>query len=196
VIRSLSIALRRRVGGVLVAAIALVTLAGGCDSRSPGSPPPQPAEVQADSTGHYCGMLLADHEGPKGQVHLASRDRPVWFSSVRDTIAFTRLPDEPRDVTAIYVNDMARAKRWEQPEPGAWVDARQAWFVIGSDRRGGMGAPEAVPFSDAAAAEAFRATHGGRVVRMGDIPDDYVLGAGDAGDASSRLDAPAHGASR
>jgi copper chaperone NosL len=196
VIPSLSISLHRPLRGVLLAALAFATLAGGCDSRSPASPPPPPAEVQADSTGHYCGMMLADHEGPKGQIHLASRERPVWFSSVRDTIAFTRLPDEPRDVTAVYVNDMARAKRWEQPEPGAWVDARQAWFVIESDRRGGMGAPEAVPFSDAAAAEAFRATHGGRVVRLGDIPDSYVLGAGDAGAAPPRPDAPARGASR
>jgi copper chaperone NosL len=187
--------MRRRLGGVLVATLALATLTSGCDSRSPAPAPPPPAEVQAESTGHYCGMLLADHEGPKGQIHLASRDRPVWFSSVRDTIAFTRLPDEPRDVTAIYVNDMARARRWEQPEPGAWVEARQAWFVIGSDRRGGMGAAEAVPFSDAAAAEAFRATHGGRVVRLADIPDDYVLGASDAG-AAPRADAPARGASR
>ncbi|HEX6361616.1 MAG TPA: nitrous oxide reductase accessory protein NosL, partial [Albitalea sp.] len=119
-----------RRAGVLVAALAVAVLAGGCDRRSPASAPPQPLDVQADSTGHYCGMLLVDHEGPKGQIHLASRDRPVWFSSVRDTIAFTRLPEEPRDVTAIYVSDMARAKQWRQPEPGAWVEARQAWFVL------------------------------------------------------------------
>src|SRR5690606_12064550 len=106
--------------------------------------------------------------------------QPIWFSSVRDTIAFTRLPEEPRDITAIYVNDMARATQWEQPEPGAWVDAREAWFVIESEMRGGMGAPEAAPFSDKGAAEAFRAKHSGRVVRLAEIPDRYVLGPVDS----------------
>jgi len=165
---------------LLVAALLLsVIVIGGCAQEAP-APPPPPAEVNDEAAGHYCGMLLVEHDGPKGQIHLASRNAPVWFSSVRDTIAFTRLPEEPRDVTAIYVNDMARATQWEQPEPGAWVDAREAWFVIQSEMRGGMGAPEAVPFSEERAAEAFRARHGGRVVRLAEIPDHYVLGAVDS----------------
>jgi copper chaperone NosL len=176
-------ALRAR--ALLLAALLAAALGAGCERQAAAPPAPPPAEVQADATGHYCGMLLVDHEGPKGQIHLAGRAAPVWFSSVRDTIAFTRLPEEPRDITAIYVNDMARARNWKQPEPGAWVDARKAWFVIGSDMRGGMGAPEAVPFSDEAAAEAFRAAHQGRVVRLADIPDSYVMGPiDDAGPAS------------
>ena len=56
------------------------------------------------------------------------------------------------------------------------MDAREAWYVIESDRRGGMGAPEAVPFSAQDAAEAFRGQYGGRLVRLEDIPDSYVLG--------------------
>ena len=164
---------------LMLGALLGVVSIGGC-TQEPSAPPPPPAEVNAEATGHYCGMLLVDHEGPKGQIHLASRSGPAWFSSVRDTIAFTRLPEEPRDITAIYVNDMARATQWEQPEPGAWVDAREAWFVIGSDMRGGMGAPEAAPFSEESAAEAFRAQHGGRVVRLTGIPDRYVLGPVDS----------------
>lgn len=155
--------------------LALSTGLAGCE-RSQQVAAPSPSELLAEATGHYCGMLLVDHEGPKGQIHLASRAQPVWFSSVRDTIAFLRLPEEPRDVTAIYVNDMGRARNWEQPEAGTWVDARNAWFVIESDRRGGMGAPEAVPFSQRDAAESFRDRHGGRVVRLDGIPDAYVLG--------------------
>jgi copper chaperone NosL len=169
--------------------LCVAAVASGCEQRAP-APPPPPAEVSADATGYYCRMLLADHEGPKGQVHLASRKEPVWFSSVRDTVAFLRIPGEPRDIAAVYVNDMAKATRWEQPERGAWVDARNAWFVIGSDRSGGMGAPEAVPFSDAAAAEAFRRAHGGRVARLDDIPDAYVLGQAEH-PASSPQAAPA-----
>lgn len=163
----------------LALTVLLVTTLSGCTPES-SVPPPQPAEVNDQATGYFCGMLLIEHEGPKGQVHLASRNEPLWFSSVRDTIAFTRLPEEPRDITAIYVNDMARAKRWEQPEPGAWVDAREAWFVIESEISGGMGAPEAAPFSEEHAAKTFREKHGGRVVRLTDIPDGYVLGPVDS----------------
>ena len=100
----------------------------------------------------------------------------MWFTQVRDAIAFTRLPEEPRDITAIWVNDMGRATNWQAPEAGAWTDARSAWFVIESSRAGGMGAPEAVPFGTEPPARAFAAAHGGRVVRLDEIPDDYVLG--------------------
>ena len=97
---------------------------------------PAPHEITRDAIGHYCNMIVADHLGPKGQVHISGRDEPVWFSSVRDTIVFTMLPEEPKNIAAVYVNDMGRAS-WDRPEPGTWIDARQAWFVIGSDRVGG-----------------------------------------------------------
>ncbi len=167
----------RRWARILAACAIMATAAlAGCGKETAPLPMPLPDEVSYAAIGHYCSMPLADHDGPKGQIHLASQVEPVWFSSVRDTIAFTRLPEEPRDITAIYVNDMGRVKSWEHPEPGTWVDARKAWFVIDSDRRGGMGAPEAIPFSDKSAADAFRTLHNGRVLRLADIPDSYVLG--------------------
>lgn len=159
----------------LAAGLAML-LPAACDRAAPAGPPPSPVEVSDEATGHYCGMLLADHDGPKGQVHLASRAEPVWFSSVRDTVAFLRLPEEAKDVVAVYVNDMGKARQWEQPEPGTWVDAHAAWFVVDSAMRGGMGANEAVPFSSEPDAEAFRASHGGSVLRLDEIPDDYVIG--------------------
>ena len=160
----------------LVAASIAVSLLTACDKPVATSAVPAPAEVSAEAIGHYCGMLLADHEGPKGQIFLASRNEPVWFSSVRDTIAFLRLPEEARDVAVTYVNDMGKAEHWDKPERGAWVDARIAWFVINSDMRGGMGVREAVPFLEKSAAEAFREKHGGDLARLDDIPDVYVLG--------------------
>ena len=38
-----------------------------------------------------------------------------------------------------------------------------------------MGADEMVPFATEAGAQAFATTHGGKVLRMGDIPDTAVL---------------------
>jgi copper chaperone NosL len=163
----------------LLAAVLLGLSASACDGGDQAAEAPPPAEYGGEATGYFCGMLLAEHGGPKGQVHLQSRETPLWFSSVRDTVAFTLLEGEPKDVLAIYVNDMGRAADWQAPEPDTWVTLAEAWFVIESRRLGGMGLPEVVPFGAAAAAESFAAEHGGRVVRLAEIPADYVLGMPD-----------------
>jgi copper chaperone NosL len=138
-------------------------------------PPPPPQEISASSVGQFCGMLLTEHPGPKGQIFLRDKSEPLWFTSVRDTIAFTMLPEMPKNTVAIYVTDMGRARNWDQPEPNTWVNARQAYYVIGSRRRGGMGSDEAVPFATEEAAQRFAAENGGRVVRFQDMPRDYIF---------------------
>jgi copper chaperone NosL len=148
----------------------------GCDDQKEA--PPAPAAIGDDAVGYYCGMLLSEHPGPKGQIRLASREEPVWFSSARDAIAFTRIPLEPRDIRAVYVSDMARAPTWDEPGADNWIAADAAWFVIGSSRQGGMGSAEAVPFGSEEGARAFASREGGRVVRLADIPDDFILGTG------------------
>jgi len=120
-------------------------------------------------------MILAEHAGPKGQILVRDKKDPYWFASVRDTIAFTRLPEMPKNIVATYVSDMARARNWDQPEPGTWIEAGKAWYVVGSRRRSGMNTDEAVPFGDQAAAVRFAAQDGGRAVRLADIPNSYVF---------------------
>ena len=159
-------------GFCLLAAV----LAAGCEDGARDARSPPPAELSGDAVGYYCSMIVEAHSGPKGQIFLTGREEPLWFTSVRDTIAFTRLPDEPKNIAAIYVNDMDRAS-WDRPEPGTWTDARSAWYVVGSGMRGGMGAPEAVPFAEREAAERFARDRGGRVLAFDDIPEEAVLGA-------------------
>ena len=139
---------------------------------------PAPHKMTAEAIGHYCGMNLLEHPGPKGQIFAASLIEPVWFSSVRDTIAFTMLPDEPKDIQAIYVSDMGKAQSWDKPGADNWVEARKALFVIGSRLKGGMDGDEAVPFSDRPAAEKFVDENGGRIVTFDQVPRDYVLASG------------------
>ena len=160
----------------LLAALSMAAALASCDDGPDSLAKPAPLEPTRDAIGHYCNMIVVDHNGPKGQIHLASAEAPVWFSSVRDTIAFTMLPEEADDIVALYVNDMAKATNWNAPEPGAWVEAEKAWYVVGSDRRGGMGAPEVVPFSDRQKGEAFAQRHGGHVVAFDAIPREAILG--------------------
>ena len=123
-------------------------------------------------------MSLDEHPGPKGQIFVRPDPKPFWFSSVHDTFAFLMLPDTPKAVTAVYVNDMAKANNWDHPEPGTWVDAHKAIYVIGSHKHGGMGEAEAVPFSDKGAAQRFVDQYGGRIVGFSEMPRDYILSSG------------------
>lgn len=138
---------------------------------------PSPQEPGSASVGYFCGMAVAEHRGPKGQVFLAGQAAPLWFTSVRDALAFTMLPGEPRTVVALYVSDMSGSADTLDPLPGAWVLAREAVFVAGSRATGGMGAQEIVPFAERTVAERFRRAHGGAVYRFDEIPERLVLGA-------------------
>jgi copper chaperone NosL len=162
---------------ILLVSLAAALGISGCNDRPTAAAPPSPQEMTASAVGRYCGMNVMEHPGPKGQIILAGQKETIWFSSARDAISFTMLPEEPKDIRAIYVSDMARAPKWDKPGATNWVDARQASFVIGSRMKGGMGGDEAVPFSDKAAAEKFASENGGRVVAFADVPKDYVLGS-------------------
>lgn len=170
----------------LVAALSLAA----CGEEAETAAKPAPQELTREAVGYYCNMIVAAHAGPKAQLFLHGEAVPLWFSSVRDAVAFTLLPEEPKRIAAIYVNDMGVAA-WDAPEPGTWIEAETARYVIGSRMRGGMGAREAVPFADPAAAEAFAERHGGRVVGFAEIPQDYILAA-DEDAPHSGPDAAAH----
>jgi copper chaperone NosL len=135
----------------------------------------EPAELTGEAIGHYCQMIVIDHAGPKAQVHLVGQAEPLWFTQIRDAIAFQRSPEETADVAAFFVNDMGAAASWEQPGTDNWIDARVAHYVIGSNRRGGMGAPELVPFSSRDRADDFAGRHGGKVFGFAAITDAMVL---------------------
>lgn len=162
---------------VVTAMLATTLLLASCQKQEEAAMPP-PYSLTADAMGHYCGMNVLEHPGPKGQVILRNIAEPIWFSSARDTIAFTMLPEEPKDIAAIYVSDMGAAPSWEEPGAENWIDARKAFYVIGSAVKGGMGAEEAVPFSSEDAARAFATENGGRVMAFAEVPREYVLGAG------------------
>ena len=40
---------------------------------------PDPIALTREANGHYCGMIVVDHPGPKAQVHEKGRDKPRWF---------------------------------------------------------------------------------------------------------------------
>ena len=169
----------RRFAALLLIALAVPALAGCWEQEIRAKP--AAAELTREATGHYCQMIVVDHLGPKAQIHLVGSDEPLWFTQIRDAVAFTMLPEETREIAAIYVTDMGSVE-WDEPPSGNWIAAEDALFVIESAQHGGMGASEAVPFGDRGAAEEFAARHGGQVVAFGEIPKDYVLAPVDVPD--------------
>lgn len=135
---------------------------------------PDATEMTDEALGHYCQMYLADHGGPKAQVHLEGYDHPVWFSQVSDAVAYVHDPEKDAPISVIYVSDMGKAATWAEPGRDNWVAVTEAHFVIGSDQLGGMGTPEAIPFGTEAGAEAFVASHGGQILAFDAVPEAYV----------------------
>ncbi len=174
-----------------------LALAAGCTDDAAQTNKPAPHALTGEAEGYYCRMTLIGHAGPKAQMHLAGHPAPLWFAQARDGIAYFKSPEQPADIRVLYVNDMGAAASWSAPGADNWIDARTAYFVAGSDARGGMGAPELVPFAEASEAEDFARRRGGRVMRLADIPAEMVLApveldaagmedAGGAGDAAGQ----------
>ena len=153
--------------------LAALILLAACRSEPE---PPAPVAMTAEAVGYYCQMNVLEHPGPKAQVFLEGNAAPLFFSQVRDAIAYMRGPEQVAPILAVYVNDMGRAGvTWDRPGDGNWIVADKAFYVLGSARTGGMGAPETVPFSSRERAEAFTRVEGGRVLALADVTDDMVL---------------------
>lgn len=146
---------------------------------------PLPVAMTAASTGYFCQMEIMEHPGPKAQVHLADHPgTPLFFSQVKDAVAYLRLPEQMDTVTATYVSDMGAAPSWAEPGALNWIAAATAVYVVGSAARGGMDAPEFVPFADPALARAFADREGGQVMTLAQIPDAALLPPETDGDAN------------
>lgn len=150
---------------------------------------PGPQEPTANSVAEFCGMSLQEHPGPKAQLFVKGREAPYWFSSVHDMFAFTMTSVQRLPILAIYVTDMGKVRNWDHPEPGIWLEAHNAVFVIESNRRGGMSEDEAIPFGAEPEARRFVAEHGGRIVPFDAMPAGYILPEyGHAPDSSQSKD--------
>lgn len=136
---------------------------------------PDPVPLTETALSHYCQMWIAEHGGPKAQIHLEGMPEPIFFAQVRDALAYLQSPERDAPVIAVYVSDMGKAKSWDEPGPANWIPAKTASFVVGADVKGGMGAPEVAPFGTAAAAVQFTRKRGGSVMSLDKIPSEAVL---------------------
>ena len=157
----------RRAGALWCASLAALLLVAGCE-RQPGTALPR--EITKATVCSMDGMLLADHPGPKGQIHY-EQGPPDFFCDTKEMIAIYLRPEERKRVVAVFTQDMAKAD-WQRPE-GHWIDARDAFYVAGSALRGSMG-PTLASFAREEDARTFAARYGGKVLRFQSITPDLV----------------------
>jgi len=124
---------------------------------------------QADSC-HLCGMTISGFPGPKGENFSSTTDSVNKFCSTRDLFGFILQPENKRQVKEVYVHDMSKAP-WGQPNDEHFIDAKQAWFVIGSSKAGAMGQTLA-SFSMKSDAEVFVQEFGGQLYTFDEITLD------------------------
>ncbi|AOE60890.1 nitrous oxide reductase accessory protein NosL [Pseudomonas corrugata] len=156
----------RLFAGVLVC-LALVA----CDKA--GAPPATEAALafHPGDECHVCGMVINDFPGPKGAAVSAAGVKK--FCSPAEMLGWWLQPENHRADVKLLVHDMGRS-HWNTPDDAHLIDARTAYFVIGTGLKGAMGVVLA-SFSDAQAAQRLATETGGRVLRLEEI-DQTLLG--------------------
>ena len=127
----------------------------------------QAVAIESADECHLCGMLISNFSGPKAElfrkgITQADGEQVKKFCSTRDMFSFYLDPENKRNVTTILVHDMSKAP-WDGPNDGYFIDARQAWYVVGSSKMGAMGKTLA-SFSAKTDADAFATEFGGSVI--------------------------------
>ncbi|MEH6579551.1 MAG: nitrous oxide reductase accessory protein NosL [Amphritea sp.] len=133
----------------------------------------QAIAIESSDECHLCGMIISNFPGPKGQLYSRGINGNMKFCSTRDMFAFIVDPENQHNIQQAFVHDMAITP-WDHPDEETYIDAKQAFYVIGHGKKGAMG-PTLGSFSKQADAEAFAESEGGRVLTFDQITLDVLI---------------------
>lgn len=109
-----------------------------CSERNEDKPVKAPINFQSGDECHLCGMLILKFSGPKAQAYRTHNSNVKKFCSTLDMFAWYLQPENKPNISEIYVHDMTQ-NDWDAPDDTRLIDARTAFFVIGSSKKGSMG---------------------------------------------------------
>ena len=144
-----------------------------CQSDSEQNTLATPQTIESGDSCHLCGMIIKNFPGPKGQAFLRGEQQAHKFCSTLDLFSFILQPENQTQVSQVFVHDMG-VTDWQNPKDDFFINAENAWYVVGHDQRGAMGHTLAT-FAVAQKAGQFCQQHGGKVIRYADI-DLMLLG--------------------
>ena len=115
-----------------------------------------------------CGMFVAKY--PKWAAHIEADEKHYYFDGVKDMMKFyifdVDFPFNRNKITLIEVTDFYTLKS---------IDAKVAFYVVGSDVYGPMG-NELIPFLTKDAAENFMRDHRGeKIILFNEITPHLVM---------------------
>ncbi|MOA14589.1 NosL [compost metagenome] len=147
-------------------------LLGGCDDTGQQTANLAPVPFQSGDECHVCGMVIGDFAGPKGEAVAPGSVRK--FCSTAELLGWWLQPENQHDGARLYVHDMARSD-WNHPDDRHLIDATSAYYVVGVQRPGAMGATLA-SFAERADADRMANAEGGRVLRFSEIDQSVLQG--------------------
>ena len=136
-----------------------------------------PVAIESGDECHLCGMVITGFPGPKGELFEGRQSHVRKFCSTRDLMSWYLQPENKPNSKEIYVHDMSRSD-WNSPNDEHMINAKDAWYVVGSSMKGAMG-PTLASFAQKTSADEFVAKHGGTVLGFEAITMD-ILNTGSA----------------
>ncbi|WP_417513114.1 nitrous oxide reductase accessory protein NosL [Marinobacter sp.] len=168
-----------------------VFLAGCSGEAEKVAEKPAPVHIEDGDECHVCGMAITRFPGPKGEVITEKEQAVRKFCSTRDMFAWVLQPENVMRKHTLYVHDMSQTE-WASPDDTALIDAREAFFVVGSERKGAMGQTLA-SFATESAAHDFMMEHGGKVLQFGAITLEHLNTDMPMGDMHGDMSGEQHG---
>lgn len=152
---------------VLLLLVPLAVLSGCGEEEDKIAMVQQAVAMESSDECHLCGMIITNYPGPKGQLYSRGKQGNMKFCSTRDMFAFIVDPENQHNIQQAFVHDMA-VTHWDHPDEETYIDAKQAFYVIGHNRKGAMG-PTLASFSKQKDAKAFAKMQGGQVLTFDQI---------------------------
>ena len=121
---------------------------------------------------HLCGMIIEGFAGPKGAASHKTDEVVRKFCSTRDMFAYYLDPENKRNIAQMLVHDMSQVP-WETPQDELFINAKEAYYVVGSSKRGAMGSTLA-SFAEKPVAVKFAAEFGGELLTFEQITLDKI----------------------
>ncbi len=123
-------------GGRLLAGVLMCLALAACGKAEPPAASEAALAFHPSDECHVCGMVITDFPGPKGAAVGAGGVKK--FCSPAEMLGWWLQPENHRADVKLYVHDMGRS-HWDTPDDAHLIDARTAYFVIGSGLKGAMG---------------------------------------------------------
>lgn len=158
---------------ILISIVMILSLSACNEDASEQQLAQKPQAIGHEDVCHLCGMTINNFPGPKGELYERGNSNILKFGSTSDLFAYLLDPEHSHAIESVFVHDMGMTS-WEHPDDKAFINARTAWYVVGSNRKGEMG-PTLVSFGDRQLANVFTEQYGGKVHSFDEINQQLLL---------------------